>query len=83
MGAWVAEGWYSGYVAFGLLTGMGTEKNGRSNYGKTPSVMVQLEIEYSDGSRETIKTDPTWRVTGDGPIFRGRFTDGRSLRCAT
>lgn len=28
VGAWVADGWYSGYVGFGLLTGMGTEKNG-------------------------------------------------------
>ncbi len=68
IGAWVAEGWYSGYVGFGLLTSMGTEKNGRATYGKTPSVMAQLEIEYSDGSREVIVTDSTWKVTGDGPI---------------
>ena len=57
IGAWVADGWYSGYVGFGLLTGMGTEKCGRSNYGKTPTVMAQLEIEYTDGSQETIGTD--------------------------
>ena len=68
MGAWVADGWYSGYVGFGLLTGMGTEKTGRATYGKTPSLMAQLEIEYADGSRQTIGTDPTWKVTGDGPI---------------
>ncbi|EMI15950.1 alfa-L-rhamnosidase [Rhodopirellula maiorica SM1] len=68
IGAWVADGWYSGYVGFGLLTGMGTEKNGRYTYGKTPAVMAQLEIEYTDGTRETIGTDSTWRVTGDGPI---------------
>lgn len=68
LGAWVADGWYSGYVGFGLLTGMGTEKTGRATYGKTPAVMVQLEIEYDDGSRQTIGTDSTWRVTGDGPI---------------
>ncbi len=54
IGAWVADGWYSGYVGFGLLTGMGTEKTGRATYGKTPSVMAQLEIEYTDGSRDTI-----------------------------
>ncbi len=68
VGAWVADGWYSGYVGFGLLTGMGTEKNGRYTYGKTPSVMAQLEIEYTDGTRETIGTDSTWKVTGNGPI---------------
>ncbi|TWT98345.1 glycoside hydrolase family 78 protein [Stieleria varia] len=68
LGAWVADGWYSGYVGFGLLTGMGTEKTGRATYGKTPAWMAQLEIEYTDGSRQTIGTDPSWRVTGDGPI---------------
>ena len=68
IGAWVADGWYSGYVGFGLLTGIGTEKTGRATYGKTPSLLTQLEIEYADGSRETIGTDTTWKVTGEGPI---------------
>lgn len=68
LGAWVADGWYSGYVGFGLLTGMGTEKTGRATYGKTPSVMAQLEIEYADGSRQVVGTDSTWKVTGNGPI---------------
>ena len=81
-GAWVADGWYSGYVGFGLLTGTGTERIGRYAYGKTPSVMVQLEIEYEDGSVQTIGTDPTWKVTGDGPIrqadlLMGEFYDAR------
>ncbi|TWU19251.1 Bacterial alpha-L-rhamnosidase [Allorhodopirellula heiligendammensis] len=82
IGAWVADGWYSGYVGFGLLTGMGTEKNGRYTYGKTPSVMAQLEIEYTDGSRETIGTDTSWKVTGEGPIqeadlLMGEYYDAR------
>ncbi|MCO8121290.1 glycoside hydrolase family 78 protein [Stieleria sp. TO1_6] len=68
IGAWVADGWYSGYVGFGLLTGMGTEKTGRAIYGKTPSLMTQLEIEYTDGSRQVVGTDATWKVTGNGPI---------------
>ena len=68
LGAWVADGWYSGYVGFGLLTGAGTEHIGRYAYGKTPAVMVQLEIEYQDGSRQTVGTDETWKVSGEGPI---------------
>ncbi|MCA9265880.1 MAG: family 78 glycoside hydrolase catalytic domain, partial [Planctomycetales bacterium] len=68
LGAWVADGWYSGYVGFGLLTGMGTEKTGRAVYGKTPAVLVQLEIEYSDGTRQVVGTDSSWKVTGEGPI---------------
>lgn len=61
IGTWVADGWYAGYVGFGLLTGIGTEKCGRSTYGKTPSVLAQLEIEYADGSRETIGTEKRGR----------------------
>ena len=78
MGAWVADGWYSGYVGFGLLTGMGTEKTGRYIYGKTPAVMAQLEIEYTDGSRETIVTDRSWKVTGEGSIRQADLLMGES-----
>jgi alpha-L-rhamnosidase len=82
VGAWVADGWYSGYIGFGLLTGIGTEKIGRYIYGKTPAIMAQLEIEYADGSRETVATDASWKTTGDGPIreadfLMGEFYDAR------
>jgi alpha-L-rhamnosidase len=82
LGAWVADGWYAGYIGFGLLTGIGTEKIGRYTYGKTPAIMAQLEIEYADGSRETVITDKSWKVTGDGPIreadfLMGEFYDAR------
>ena len=76
IGAWVADGWYSGYVGFGLLTGVGTEKIGRYIYGKTPAIMAQLEIEYADGSRETVVTDSSWKVTGAGPIQQADFLMG-------
>ena len=78
MGAWVADGWYSGYLGFGLLTGIGTEGIGRSTYGKTPALMAQLEIEYEDGSREVIVTDTSWKVFGDGPIREADFLMGES-----
>jgi alpha-L-rhamnosidase len=78
IGAWVADGWYSGYVGFGLLTGIGTERIGRYTYGKTPSVMAQLEIEYEDGAVQTIGTDPTWKVTGDGPVRQADMLMGES-----
>jgi alpha-L-rhamnosidase len=76
LGAWLGDGWYSGYIGFGLLTGIGTEKIGRNTYGKTPALMAQLEIEYTDGSREIIPTDKTWKVTGDGPVREGDFLMG-------
>jgi alpha-L-rhamnosidase len=82
LGVWVADGWYSGYIGFGLLTGIGTEHVGRDTYGKTPALMAQLEIEYTDGSREIIPTDKSWKVTGDGPVreadfLMGEFYDAR------
>ena len=76
IGAWVADGWYSGYIGFGLLVGLGTEQAGRDTYGKTPALMAQLEIEYTDGSREIIPTDKSWKETGDGPIREGDFLMG-------
>lgn len=82
VGVWLADGWYSGYIGFGLLTGIGTEKIGRYTYGKTPAFMAQLEIEYADGSRETVVTDGSWKTTSDGPIreadfLMGEFYDAR------
>jgi len=40
IGAIVADGWYSGYVAFGLRSGWGPNRSGRTFYGKTPSVRI-------------------------------------------
>ncbi len=76
VGAWVADGWYSGYVGFGLLTGIGTEGIGRYTYGKTPAFMAQLEIEYADGSRDVIPTDASWKVFGGGPVREADFLMG-------
>jgi len=78
LGVWLGDGWYSGYIGFGLLTGIGTEKVGRNTYGKTPALMAQLEIEYTDGTREIIPTDKSWKVTGDGPVREGDFLMGES-----
>ncbi|MEY4385883.1 MAG: hypothetical protein RLY20_1166 [Verrucomicrobiota bacterium] len=38
--------------------------------------MAQLELEYTDGSRETIVTDKSWKTTGDGPVREGDFLMG-------
>ncbi len=78
LGAWVGDGWYSGYIGFGLLAGIGTEKIGRYTYGKTPALMAQLEIDYTDGTREIVPTDKSWKVTGDGPVLEGDFLMGES-----
>ena len=76
IGAWLADGWYSGYIGFGLLTGIGTEGIGRFTYGKSPALMAQLEVEYADGSRQMICTDNSWKVTDAGPIQEADFLMG-------
>ena len=68
IGIIVADGWYSGYVGYGLLVGYGPNHVGRYFYGKTPAFMTQLEIEYVDGSKQIVCSDTSWKVTGDGPI---------------
>ena len=67
IGAVVADGWYSGYIGFGLLAGLGPNNSGRYFYGKTPALRAQLEIEYEDGTTATVITDPSWK-TSEGPI---------------
>ena len=78
LGAWVADGWYAGYLGLGLMANLGVEHSGRYTYGKTPAFMAQLEIEYTDGSRKTVVTDPSWKVTGNGPVREGDFLMGES-----
>ena len=78
LGAIVTDGWYAGYVGYGLLVGYGPNKVGRYFYGKTPALLTQLEIEFTDGSREIIGTDSTWRVSADGPIREGDLIMGEA-----
>ena len=78
LGAVVADGWYAGYLGYGLLVSYGPNKTGRDTYGKTPALLAQLEIEYDDGSRQVIGTDPTWQVSGDGPYREADFLMGEA-----
>ncbi len=82
IGAIVADGWYAGYVGYGLLVGYGPNKTGRAIYGKTPALRAQLDIEYADGTHELIKTDATWQVSSDGPIREADLLMGESYEAA-
>ena len=78
IGAIVADGWYAGYLGYGLLVGYGPNQCGRAIYGKTPALLAQLDIEYADGSHEIIGTDATWQTSGDGPMREADFLMGES-----
>ena len=43
-----------------------------------PKMALQLVVEYIDGSRETIKTDESWKFTPYGPIKSNNEYDGET-----
>lgn len=75
IGAVLAEGWFSGSISY-----TGSNWN---YYGDRNSLLLQLLIEYSDGSSRWLITAPNaWRCLQDGPIryaslFQGQVTDLR------
>ena len=63
---------------FGMRGG-GTERT--KSYG-FPKVICQLKVEYEDGTKSTIISDETWKLTTNGPIrknseYDGEFYDAR------
>ncbi|WP_423128633.1 glycoside hydrolase family 78 protein [Gaoshiqia sp. Z1-71] len=79
----VTEYLSSGENALGTILGNGryyTMRQAEKPYKiKTfgyPKMLLQLEIVYTDGSRETIETDNSWKGTADGPIRTNNEYDG-------
>lgn len=58
VGAIVGDGWYSGYLGW---------RKQRGNYGFQNSLLLQLEVDYEDGTSQTIVSDESWHCS-DGPI---------------
>ena len=51
------------------------QTNVRSAYGM-PKLLLNLIVEYEDGTSETLTTDSTWQVAIDGPIRYANLYDG-------
>lgn len=63
----LADGWYRGSVgAWGL----------KNQYGCETKILAQLEIQYADGTKDTIATDSSWLWSNDGPISFADNKDG-------
>lgn len=45
------------------------------NFGY-PKVRMNLIVEYTDGSRQTVDTNTDWKLTADGPILSNNEFDG-------
>ncbi|MCX6345986.1 MAG: family 78 glycoside hydrolase catalytic domain [Armatimonadetes bacterium] len=66
IGAILGDGWYAGCV--GLSSHM-------NNYKGNPRLLVQLEVEFTDGTRQIIATDDTWQAA-IGPILHADLLGG-------
>jgi alpha-L-rhamnosidase len=74
VGAMLADGWYAGRLGISHI--LGKDDPLRGFYGKQLGLLVQIDIEYADGSRESVVTDASWKATTDGPIRRVCLLDG-------
>lgn len=62
----IGEGWYRG-------TFRGAKPN--NNYGAEAGLFLELRLVYTDGSKDTIRTDQSWQCA-QGPIRYSEFYDG-------
>jgi alpha-L-rhamnosidase len=64
------SGWYRTALAW---------NDNKDIYGKKIGLLIQLSINYSDGSRETIVTDGSWRTSDEGPIRVSEIYNGETV----
>jgi len=69
----VGSGWYRTPLAW---------NDNKNLYGKKLGLLLQVNIIYSDGSRETVLSDNSWKTTDRGPIrfseiYNGEILDAR------
>lgn len=72
-----------GANAIGTILGNGRFFAMRQNYKPYkwhtfgfPKMLLQLEVAYTDGTKQTIISDDSWKVTADGPIRTNNEYDG-------
>ena len=51
--------------------------NHAAHYG-LPQLLLQLEVTYQDGGKETIVSDEGWKITNRGPIRKSNEFDGET-----
>jgi len=69
VGVTLGSGWWRGNIGFAKNKGF---------YGLDVALLFQLEIEYTDGSRETIGSDGSWKYSDGGPIRNSEIYHGET-----
>ncbi len=72
LGSILSYGWYAGYVGYALLV---QNPKVRGFYGKVPTLIAQLEVEYDNGKTEKFVTDTSWKANY-GPIVESDILEG-------
>ncbi len=67
IGALLGTGWYAGKIGF---------RGEYNRYGVTPELLLQLEVEYADGSSFTLTSDENWKASFKGPIVTSSIYNG-------
>ncbi len=67
LGAQLANGWYSGHIGNG----------GYQFWGVSPALLMQLEIEHTDGTIERVITDGSWKMQAS-PTLSSDFMLGET-----
>lgn len=68
LGAILGTGWYAGHV--GMF--------GPNRYGDNPYLLLELHIEFEDGSNQIVVTDESWKAFA-GPILYSDLLKGESF----
>ena len=66
VGVTLGSGWYRGFLAWG---------DRKNHYGDDISLLLQINIRYTDGSEEVIISDNTWK-TSTGPVLSSEIYHG-------
>ena len=68
IGVMLGNGWYSEKIR---------PSDKIQCFGDSPRLLLQMNIEFTDGMRARIKSDETWKVSG-GPIICSNFCGGET-----
>lgn len=65
----IADGWYRGVFGGDMQ---------RNNYGRDASLLLQLDLTYADGTKQSIVSDSSWQC-GAGPIRYSDLYEGETV----
>lgn len=69
VGAMLGSGWFRGFLAW---------DNNKNIYGKDLALLFQMEITYTDGTKETIISDENWK-SNTGHILYSEVYNGETI----